>query len=143
MDLQHPENKMSKSADGDAGIIYLLEDPTSILKKFRRAVTDSDNEVRYDHDSKPGISNLLDILSACTGQEPANLASQYSQYGQLKSDTGDAVVAVLDPIRQRAHELIADKAELSRLLLKGSERARAVASATLHRAYDAIGLLRP
>lgn len=143
MDLQHPENKMSKSTDGDAGIIFLLEDPSSILKKFRRAVTDSDNEVSYDRESKPGVSNLLDILSACTGEEQSKLAAQYSQYGQLKSDTGEAVVAALDPIRYRAHELITDKAELSRLLLRGSERARAVASSTLHRAYDAIGLLRP
>lgn len=143
MDLQRPENKMSKSAEGDAGIIYLLEESDAIIKKFRRAVTDSDNEVRYDRESKPGVSNLLDILSACTGQEPTLLAAQYTQYGQLKSDTGEAVVATLEPIRKRAHELIADKGELSRLLRRGSERARSVAAATLQRAYDAIGLLRP
>lgn len=143
MDLQQPTNKMSKSSDGDAGIVYLLEEPSSIAKKFKRAVTDSDNEVRYDREEKPGVSNLLDILAACTGQNPEDLASRYSQYGPLKSDTGDAVVATLAPIRERASELLKDKAELSRLLALGAERARNVAARTLTRAYDAIGLLRP
>ena len=143
MDLQQPANKMSKSADGEAGIVYLLEDPTSIAKKFKRAVTDSENEVRYDRTEKPGVSNLLDILAACTGENPENLASRYTQYGPLKADTGDAVVATLTPIRERASELLQDKAELSRLLAVGADRARTVAARTLARAYDAIGLLRP
>ena len=143
MDLQQPANKMSKSADGEAGIVYLLEDPTSIAKKFKRAVTDSENEVRYDRTEKPGVSNLLDILAACTGENPENLASRYTQYGPLKADTGDAVVATLTPIRDRASELLQDKAELSRLLAVGADRARTVAARTLARAYDAIGLLRP
>ena len=143
MDLQQPANKMSKSSDGDAGIVYLLEDPTSIMKKFKRAVTDSDNEVRYDRTSKPGIANLLDILSACTGESPETLATKYTQYGALKTDTGDAVVSVLTPIRDRAAELLGDKAELARLLARGAGRAREVATKTLSRAYDAIGLLHP
>lgn len=143
MDLQQPTSKMSKSADGDAGIIYLLEDPASIAKKFKRAVTDSENEVRYDRASKPGVSNLLDIFSACTGESPEVLAGKYTQYGALKTDTGDAVVATLTPIRERAFELLQDKAELARLLAVGAGRARSVAAQTLSRAYDAIGLLRP
>jgi len=143
MDLQEPTNKMSKSADGDAGIVYLLEDPSSIMKKFKRAVTDSDNAVRYDRATKPGIANLLDILSACTGDAPETLATKYTQYGALKSDTGEAVIAALTPIRDRATELLADKAEIARLLARGAARARDVAATTLARAYDAIGLLRP
>lgn len=143
MDLQNPMNKMSKSADGDAGIVYLLEDPSSIMKKFKRAVTDSDNEVRYDRSSKPGIANLLEIMSACTGDPIESIASQYQQYGPLKSDTGEAVVAMLAPIRARAQELLADKGELARLLQRGAEKARVVAEKTLSRAYGAIGLLRP
>ena len=143
MDLQEPTNKMSKSADGDAGIVYLLEDPASIMKKFKRAVTDSDNEVRYDRASKPGIANLLDILSACTGEAPEQLATKYTQYGALKTDTGEAVVATLSPIRDRANDLLGDKGELARLLARGAGRARDVAMKTLSRAYDAIGLLRP
>ena len=141
MDLQHPDNKMSKSGDGDAGIIYLMEDPASIMKKFKRAVTDSDNEVRYDRDTKPGVTNLLDILAACTAADPRALATQYSQYGQLKIDTGEAVLSVVTPIQQRYHELMDDPAELSRLLKIGASRARYVATTTLERAYRAIGLL--
>lgn len=141
MDLQRPENKMSKSSDGDAGVIFVMEEPSSIAKKFKRAVTDSDNTVCYDRDSKPGVSNLLDILAACTGNEPKVLAEQYTQYGPLKTDTGDAVIAVVEPIQRRYAELMGDPGELSRMLGVGATRARAVASATLDRAYRAIGLL--
>lgn len=141
MDLQHPENKMSKSADGEAGIIFVMEDPSSIAKKFKRAVTDSDNEVRYDRDTKPGISNLLDILAACTGRDPQLLAAHYSQYGALKNDAGEAVIAVVTPIQRRYQELMGDPGELSRLLRIGATRARSVAATTLSRAYKAIGLL--
>ena len=141
MDLQRPENKMSKSSDGEAGVVYVMEDPASIAKKFKRAVTDSENEVRYDREKKPGVSNLLDILAACTDKDPKELASHYSQYGPLKSDTGDAVIAVVEPIQRRYNELMNDPEELNRMLWKGATRARTVASATLERAYRAIGLL--
>ncbi len=140
MDLQHPQNKMSKSGDGEAGIIYLQEDPTSIMKKFKRAVTDSDNEVRYDRDAKPGVTNLLDILAACTQANPRDLVSQYTQYGALKTDAGEAVIAMLQPIQQRYRELMNDPGELSRLLHIGASRARSVASKTLDRTYRSIGL---
>lgn len=141
MDLQDPTSKMSKSAETDAGIIYMLDDDATIMKKFKRAVTDSDSEVRYDRESKPGVSNLLDILSAATGESIENLAGQYAQYGPLKNDTGEAVVSLVSPIRQRYLELMADPAELARLLRKGNDRARDVAAATLARAHAAIGLL--
>ena len=141
MDLQEPTSKMSKSATSDSGLVYLLDDNASISKKFKRAVTDSDGEVKYDVANKPGISNLLDILSAATGKPIDELVAQYSQYGTLKSDTGDAVIAVVEPIRTRFQELMHDKGELARLLSIGNERARSVAAVTLQRAHSAIGLL--
>jgi tryptophanyl-tRNA synthetase len=141
MDLQDPTSKMSKSAATDAGCIMMLDAPSVIMKKFKRAVTDSDSEVRYDVAEKPGVSSLLDILAAATGRSPQDVAAGYAQYGPLKNDTGEAVVALLEPIQQRYADLIADRGELARLLNIGGERARAVASATLARAYDAIGLL--
>ena len=140
MDLQEPTNKMSKSGDGEAGIIYLLDDPASIVKKFKRAVTDSDNEVEFDRERKPGVSNLLEILAAVTNESPASLATTYTQYGKLKQDTGEAVAEMLRPIQSRYNELMADPAELSNLLELGKDRASKVAQATLARAHSAIGL---
>ena len=141
MDLQDPTSKMSKSAGGDAGLVYLLEEPAVIMKKFKRAVTDSETEVRYDRVDKPGISNLLDILSACSDESTESLAGRYTQYGPLKVDAGEAVVEMLRPIQARYHELITDRDELARMLRVGAERAGTVARATLQRAYDHIGLL--
>lgn len=141
MDLQDPTAKMSKSGDNDAGIIYLLDEPAVIEKKFKRAVTDSDNEVRFDPENKPGVSNLLEILGAATQSDPKKLAAKYSQYGQLKDDAGAAVSAMLAPIAQRYKELMSDRGELQRLLGIGAQRAGVVATATLARAHEAIGLL--
>ena len=142
-DLQEPTAKMSKSSNTDAGIVYLLDEPAAILKKFKRAVTDSDGEVRFDRAEKPGVSNLIEILAACTSRTPQQVAAEYTQYGPLKADAGEAVVEILAPIQHRYHELMGDKAELSRLLRMGAEKARAVASATLERTYSNIGLLSP
>lgn len=142
-DLQEPTSKMSKSASGEAGIVYLLEDPQDIVKKFKRAVTDSDGEVRYDRASKPGVSNLLEILAACTNSSPHDLAEKYSRYGPLKTDTADAVVELLRPIQDRYTELMSDPAEMARLLRKGAHKAREVAAETLHRVHSNIGLLEP
>ena len=142
MDLQDPTSKMSKSATTDSGLVYLLDDPAAVLKKFKRAVTDSDNEVRFDRAEKPGISNLLEILAAATGGTPETAATHYAQYGRLKREAGEAVVEMLTPIQHRYHELIADRAELARLLGKGAEKARAVAEATYRRATEAIGLIQ-
>ena len=142
-DLQEPTAKMSKSSNTDAGIVYLLDEPAAILKKFKRAVTDSDGEVRFDRAEKPGVSNLIEILAACTSRTPQQVAGEYTQYGPLKADAGEAVVEIRAPIQHRYHELMGDKAELSRLLRTGAEKARAVASATLERTYNNIGLLSP
>ena len=140
MDLQNPTSKMSKSVNSN-GTVMMLDDPSVVLKKFKRAVTDSDSEVRYDVAEKPGVSSLLDILAAVTDRTPQEAAEEYTQYGPLKADTGEAVAAMLEPIQARYRELIDDKAELTRLLQVGADKARAVASVTLKRAYDAIGMV--
>lgn len=141
MDLQDPTSKMSKSSGPDAGSISMLDDPAEIVKKFKRAITDSDNEVRFDRAAKPGVSNLLEILAACTGETPEALAARYSQYGPLKTDAGEAVVELLRPIQLRYRELMADGGELQSLLRVGAGKARTVAAATLARAQAAVGML--
>ena len=141
MDLQDPTSKMSKSAAADNGLIYMLDDNATIEKKFKRAVTDSDGIVAYDRENKAGISNLLDILSAATGTPIPQLVEQYNQYGPLKKETGDAVIAVIEPIRSRYNELMNDKGQLAQLLKIGNQRAREVAARTLDRTHKAIGLL--
>lgn len=141
MDLQEPTNKMSKSADSDAGTVLLTEDLAAVAKKFKRAVTDSDGEVRFDPVAKPGVSNLLSILGACTGADPESLAGDYSQYGPLKADTAEAVVEVLRPIQACVAELREDPAATTSLLATGADKARTVASAVVERARTNIGLL--
>ena len=141
MDLQDPTSKMSKSTDSDAGCIMMMDDPAEITRKFKRAVTDSENEVRFDRATKPGVSNLLEILGVCTGATPAELATRYTQYGQLKADTGEAVAELLRPIQARYNDLMTDRGGLAALLRKGSDKAGEVAAATLDRAYNAIGFL--
>jgi len=143
MDLQNPTAKMSKSSSSETGIVNMLDPADVILRKFKRAVTDSDGEVRYDREAKPGVSNLLDILAAATGSTPQAMADKYQQYGPLKADAGEAVVELLRPIQVRYDELLADRAQLAALLHQGATKARAVASATLDRAYRAIGFLAP
>jgi tryptophanyl-tRNA synthetase len=141
MDLQNPTSKMSKTGDDDSGIIYLLDEPAKIEKKFKRAVTDSDSDVFFDRERKPGISNLLEILAAATNSTPQKAAENYTRYGDLKSASADAVIAMLAPIQKRYRELLDDKAELMQLIHKGNDRAQAVASATLARAQKSIGFL--
>ncbi len=101
MDLQDPTSKMSKTADSDAGSVMMLDSPADIMRKFKRAVTDSDSDVHYDPVNKPGVSNLLDILAAVTGRTVDEAARGYTQYGPLKSDTADAVVELLRPVQDR------------------------------------------
>lgn len=141
MDLQNPTAKMSKSGDDDSGVIYLLDEPGKIEKKFKRAVTDSDTEVVFDRERKPGVANLLEILAAATDTTPQKAAENYTRYGDLKTASADAVIAMLAPIQKRYNELLGDKAELMRLIHKGNDRAQAVASATLARAQKSIGFL--
>jgi len=141
MDLLNPTSKMSKSGDEDTGVIYLLDDPAKIEKKFKRAVTDSETEVVFDRERKPGVSNLLEILAAATGTTPQKSAETYTRYGDLKAASAQAVIAMLEPIQARYYELLNDQGELMRLLHKGNARAKEVASETLSRAQKAIGFL--
>jgi len=141
MDLQEPTNKMSKSAESDAGTVYISEDLAAVAKKFKRAVTDSDGEVRFDPAAKPGVSNLLSILGAITGRSPEDTAESYSQYGPLKSDTAEAVVELLRPIQARIHDLAGDPATTVELLSVGATKAAAVAEVVVERAIASIGLL--
>jgi tryptophanyl-tRNA synthetase len=141
MDLQQPTAKMSKSAESPQGTVLMLEDPASIERKIRRAVTDTGTEVRYDPDKKPGVSNLLAILAACTGRPPAELADEFHQYGPLKAAVADAVVEALRPVQDRYKELASNRDEVVRVLAEGAAKAQVVAAATLARARTAIGLL--
>ncbi len=140
MDLANPTNKMSKSLDGP-GTIWLSDPVASIEKKFKRAVTDSLDSVTYDREGQPGVANLLDILSACTGTPPAELANTYHQYGSLKLDCAAAVIELIEPIQRRRNELLADPGELDALMRRGAERASEIAQGVLARTYTNLGLV--
>lgn len=142
-DLAEPTAKMSKSATTDAGLINLLDDPKRSAKKIRSAVTDSDREIRFDPEAKPGVSNLLSIQSAVTGTDIDTLVAGYAGrgYGDLKSDTADAVIDYVTPIQRRVADLLADPTELQAVLDKGADRAGEVARGTLARVYDRLGFL--
>ena len=142
-DLADPTSKMSKSAASETGLINLLDDPALSAKKIRSAVTDSEREIRYDPDAKPGVSNLLSIQSAVTGVDVDALVEGYAGrgYGDLKKGTADAVVEFVSPIKARVDELMSDLAELEAVLAAGAERAHDVASKTVQRVYDRLGFL--
>ncbi|MGA9489135.1 MAG: tryptophan--tRNA ligase [Mycobacterium sp.] len=142
-DLQDPSAKMSKSAATDAGLINLLDDPARSAKKIRSAVTDSDRDIRYDVNAKPGVSNLLSIQSAVTGTGIDALVQSYAGrgYGDLKKDTAEAVVEFVTPIKARVDELLADATELENVLAAGAVRAEDVAAKTVDRVYDRLGFL--
>jgi tryptophanyl-tRNA synthetase len=142
MDLQQPTKKMSKS-EAPQGTIAVLEDPKSIVKKFKSAVTDSETEVRHDRDAKPGIANLIEIHAAVTGATIADVEREFGTggYGVFKGAVADAVVEYLRPVRERYEALAADPAEVDRLLAIGSDTAIAMATAVLERAKTAAGLL--
>jgi tryptophanyl-tRNA synthetase len=143
MNLQDPTSKMGKSEDVGPGIVYLLDEPDVVRKKVMRAVTDSGREVVYDRDERPGLANLLEVLAACTGGEPAELAEGYDSYGALKKDAAEAVVEVLRPVQERHKELCADPGYVEGVLRAGAQKARALARPTVDAAYRAIGLLPP
>jgi tryptophanyl-tRNA synthetase len=142
-DLQDPTAKMSKSAATDAGLISLLDDPKKTAKKIRSAVTDSEREIRFDRDAKPGVSNLLTIQSAVTGTDVETLVQSYAGrgYGDLKAETAEAVVEFVTPIKARVDEMLADPAELESVLADGADRANEVSAKTLQRVYDKLGFL--
>jgi tryptophanyl-tRNA synthetase len=143
-DLQNPTSKMSKSAESDAGVLWMLDEPKVSAKKIMRAVTDSEGAVRFDREAKPGVSNLLVIYSALTGREIASIEDEYAGrgYGDFKKGLAEVVVAEFEPVRERALELLDDPAELDRVLALNAERAASVAEKTLADVYDRIGLLR-
>lgn len=142
-DLQNPGAKMSKSSDSANGTVWMLDDDTTIAKKIKSAVTDSSGVVAFDPVEKPGVSNLLTVLSIVTGTRVEALVDSFAglQYGALKAAVADAVIEELRPIRERTVELLDDPAELDRLLAINAERASTIADATLARVYDAVGFL--
>jgi tryptophanyl-tRNA synthetase len=144
-DLQEPTAKMSKSSSSAAGIIDVLDEPSAIRKKIARAVTDPGSEVRVDESGKPGVTNLLRIYSALTGADIPALEARYAGagYGTFKKDLAEVVAGALAPIRERTEKLLADEAELDRLLAHGAGRARPAARETMAMVMDRVGFLRP
>ncbi|TRY31392.1 tryptophan--tRNA ligase [Aliiglaciecola sp. M165] len=145
MSLQDPDKKMSKSDDNPNNYVGLLEDTKKLTKKIKRAVTDSDEQARifFDTTEKPGVSNLLTLLSCATGKSVESLVPDYEDkmYGHLKSDVADAVVTLLEPIQQKFHELRTDRAHLNAIMREGAEKASARAEVTLKRVYEAVGFI--
>ncbi len=141
LDLQEPTSKMSKSLPN--GAVFLLDDPKVITKRIKSAVTDSETEVRFDPESKPGVSNLLSILAAFTDRDVDTVVKDYEGkgYGALKGDTAEAVVAFAQPFAERVAELRGDPAELERLMAAGAAKAREVASQTVATVYDRVGFV--
>ena len=141
-DLQIPQKQMSKSIGGQ-GCVWVLDDPKVLTKKFRSAVTDSETEIRFDRENKPGVSNLLSIHSALSGEKVEALESAFEGrgYGDLKSEVADVVLETLTPLRERTRELLQDRTELERILREGAGRAGAVAESTLRDVYDRVGFL--
>lgn len=140
-DLQDPTAKMSKSAATDAGLLSVLDDPKVTRKRIMRAVTDTDGEIRFDRESKPGVSNLLTIYAALSERDVDAVVEEFagSGYGDLKKALAEVVESTFGPIRERTNELLADRGELERLLQHGADRARERASATLKVVYERIG----
>jgi tryptophanyl-tRNA synthetase len=143
MDLQEPTRKMSTTGGTEQGTVKLLDEPDAIRKKFRSAVTDSGREIRRAPD-KPGVANLIDILSVATQRTPEEVEAAYegSGYGDLKRDVGEAVIELLDQVRERYLALRADEPELLRLLAVGADKARAASAPTIEAMYERMGFVR-
>lgn len=143
-DLQNPTAKMSKSAGDPKGLVNIMDDNSTILKKIKSAVTDTEGIIKFDREAKAGVSNLLGIHSAISGRSIESLEEQFAGegYGALKAEVADVVIAAIEPIRERTQELMSDQNELDRLLADGAEKANELAEATLAKVYDAIGFLK-
>jgi tryptophanyl-tRNA synthetase len=143
MGLQNPTAKMSKSGDADTDAVYLLDPPAAITRKIKRAVTDTDTAIRFDVANKPGVSNLLGMLAALSGEPIAALEARFEGrgYGHLKGEVAERTVALLEPLQQRYHEVRAAPDYLQQVLRRGAEQAAARAAPTLARLQDAIGFL--
>jgi len=144
MDLQEPTNKMATTGGTAQGTVLIADPPDVIRRKFKTAVTDSGTDVRHDRDEKPGVSNLIEIMSVATGDSIPDIEARYDGggYGQFKEDVAEAVVALLAPIRERYERLRADERELQRLLAVGAEKARKESHPTLERMYDVMGFVK-
>jgi tryptophanyl-tRNA synthetase len=145
MDLQEPTKKMSTTGGTLQGSVLVLDEPDAIRRKFKTAVTDSGREIRYEPDAKPGVSNLIEILSVTTDRSIQDVEASYDGrgYGDLKADVGEAVVELFAPVRERYTELRADEAELRGRLRVGAEKARATAAPTLQLMYERMGFVAP
>jgi tryptophanyl-tRNA synthetase len=143
--LQEPERLMSTTRGAPQGVVRVLDPPDTIRKKFKTAVTDSDTDVRHAPEEKPGISNLLEIMSVATGEPIPELEARYdgSGYGQFKDDVAEAVVKLLVPIQERYAELRADESQLKALLARGADKARETSAPTLEQMYERMGFVRP
>jgi tryptophanyl-tRNA synthetase len=144
MDLQDPTSKMSTTLSTEQGAVYIDDPPEAIRKKFKSAVTDSGREVRYDPPEKPGVSNLLEIMNVATGEPIDELERRFAAagYGEFKEAVGEAVVELLEPIRERFQTLRADERELQRLLAVGAEKARRASEPTLEAMYERMGFVK-
>ena len=144
-DLQNPTSKMSKSSSSPNGLINVLDDAKTVAKRIKSAVTDDGTVIAHDRASKPGVTNLLEILSAVTGTPVPTLVSEFEgkMYGHLKVAVADAVVETLSPVRARTLELLEDPAELDSILASGALKARGVASRTLADVYERVGFMPP
>lgn len=142
-DLQDPTAKMSKSTQDPKGLINLMDEPSVITKKIKSAVTDTDGAIRFDRETKPGVSNLIGILSAVTGSSIESIESEFSGkgYGDLKGIVAEAVVSLTEPMQARTQELLADSAELDKLLALGAEKATERAEQTLSDVYEKLGFI--
>ena len=143
MSLTSPENKMSKSDKDQNGCVYMLEKPEDILRKFKKAVTDSEASVRFDPANKPGVSNLMQIYSAATGRSFEAIESEFAGhgYGDFKAAVGEAVVELPRPIREETERILADKAYLQSVYRAGAEKASRVANRTLGKVYKKVGFI--
>ncbi len=140
MDLQEPTRKMSKSLASPLGLIYVHDEPRDIERKVMRAVTDTDNEVRWDEEKKPGLSNLLELYASFSAETPDAVASRYDRYGDLKKDLAELVISSMEPIQRRYRALRPDEGALRVLAARGAEKAAAVAGPLYRRAAEAMGL---
>ena len=143
--LQEPERAMSTTIGAEQGVVRMVDEPDVIRRKFKTAVTDSGRDVRHDPVEKPGISNLIEIMSVATGESFPEIESRYdgAGYGQFKEEVGETVVQLLGPIQERYHELRSDDAELNRMLGVGADKAREASAPTLAAMYDRMGFVRP
>ncbi len=143
-DLQNPTAKMSKSAADPKGLVNIMDEDTTISKKIKSAVTDTEGSIKLDWENKPGVSNLLSIHSSLSGESIVSLEERFNGagYGVLKAEVAEVVISSIGPIRDRANELMRDQAELDRLLARGAEKAKVVANQTLAAVYERVGFIQ-